>query len=79
MYKSRSERLLNYGGVRHGLFGYMSPILHPIRWNRACNAHSKICRIHSYLCEQKQTDLDAINIVYSKTWILMNQVCDWLG
>jgi hypothetical protein len=57
----------------------MSPVLHPIRWNKACNAHSKICRIANYLYDRRPFDEEAAWIVSSKTGVLFNQVCDWLG
>lgn len=70
---------MRYGGIRHGLFGYYSPILHPIRWIRAYKGHAKMCRIADYLFDRRPFDEDAFWIVSNKTWVLFNHVMDYLG
>ena len=82
-YKSRASQLVKYGGRRHGLFGYYSPLIHPIRWSRVLSAHAKVCRILDYLHDHRSEfgpgiD-DSIDTVYAKTWVLFNLCMDYLG
>jgi hypothetical protein len=63
---------------RHGIFGYMSPFLHPIRWEKTYNAHSKALRIYGYLFSQSPRNEAATKIVYEASWKLLREVCDWL-
>lgn len=65
--------------IRHGLFGTYSPLLHPIRWWKLANAHAKVCQISTYLWERRPFDREAWQIVSDKTFILFDQLTDYLG
>ena len=67
-----------YGGRSHGFLGYMTPLLHPIRWSKAIRAHGKVCRISDYLWQQRPRNYKAWRIVSNKTWVLFYQLTDWL-